>query len=233
MILRVTPSTLSGEVSAPPSKSLSARFIAAALLADSPSMIHGMSESDDTTSALEMAAVLGAEIELGKEAIRISPTPGGIPRPRAKELNAGESGLAARMFAPIAALANTSILLTGKGTLLSRPIEMVTDGLQKLGVSIAEAHTLPLEIEGPLVGGEIHLDGSVSSQFLTGLLLALPYAEKDSKVTVKGITSRPYIDMTLEVLRTFDLDYTHEISEGIDVFHIPSSQTGRGGNFNI
>ena len=66
MILRVTPSTLSGEVSAPPSKSLSARFIAAALLADSPSMIHGMSESDDTTSALEMAAVLGAEIELGK-----------------------------------------------------------------------------------------------------------------------------------------------------------------------
>ena len=233
MILRVTPSTLSGEVSAPPSKSLSARFIAAALLADSPSMIHGMSESDDTTSALEMAAVLGAEIELGKEAIRISPTPGGIPRPRAKELNAGESGLAARMFAPIAALANTSILLTGKGTLLSRPIEMVTDGLQKLGVSIAEAHTLPVEIEGPLVGGEIHLDGSVSSQFLTGLLLALPYAEKDSKVTVKGITSRPYIDMTLEVLRTFDLDYTHEISEGIDVFHIPSSQTGRGGNFNI
>ena len=137
------------------------------------------------------------------------------------------------MFAPIAALANTSILLTGKGTLLSRPIEMVTDGLQKLGVSIAEARTLPVEIEGPLVGGEIHLDGSVSSQFLTGLLLALPYAEKDSKVTVEGITSRPYIDMTLEVLQTFDLDYTHEISEGLDVFHIPSSQAGRGGNFNI
>ena len=64
MILRVTPSTLSGDIAVPPSKSLSARFIAASLLADSPSMIHGISESDDTTSALEMAAVLGAEIEL-------------------------------------------------------------------------------------------------------------------------------------------------------------------------
>jgi len=233
MILRVTPSTLSGEIAVPPSKSLSARFIAASLLADSPSMIHGISESDDTTSALEMAAVLGGEIELGKEAIRITPTPGGIPRPRAKELNAGESGLAARMFAPIAALANTPILLTGKGTLLSRPIEMVSDGLQKLGVSCAASLNLPLELEGPLVGGEIHLDGSGSSQFLTGLLLALPYAENDSKVTVKSLTSRPYIDMTLEVLRTFDLDYTHDISEEIDVFHIPSNQTGRGGNFNI
>ena len=233
MILRVTPSTLSGEVSAPPSKSLSARFIAAALLADSPSMIHGISESDDTTSALEMAAVLGAEIELGKEAIRITPTAGGIPRPRSQELNAGESGLAARMMAPIAALANTTILLTGKGTLLSRPMDMVTDGLQKLGASCAASHTLPLELEGPLVGGDIHLDGSVSSQFLTGLLLALPYAENDSKVTVKGITSRPYIDMTLEVLRTFDLDYTHETSDETDVFHIPSNQTGRGGNFSI
>ena len=144
MILRVTPSTLSGEVSAPPSKSLSARFIAAALLADSPSMIHGISESDDTTSALEMAAVLGAEIELGKEAIRITPTAGGIPRPRSQELNAGESGLAARMMAPIAALANTTILLTGKGTLLSRPMDMVTDGLQKRGAPCPASHTLRL-----------------------------------------------------------------------------------------
>ena len=233
MILRVSPSTLSGEVTAPPSKSLSARFITAALLAGSPSMIYGISESNDTTSALELAASLGAEIELGKEAIRITPTQGGIPRPRTKELNAGESGLAARMFAPIAALSNTSVLLTGEGTLLTRSISMVTEGLQKLGVSCSSGDTLPLEIEGPLKGGDIHIDGSVSSQFLTGLLLALPYAENDSKITVKGAISRPYIDMTLEVMRTFDLDYTHETLEGLDVFHIPSNQTAQGGDFNI
>ena len=233
MILRVSPSILSGEVSAPPSKSLSIRFIAAALLADSPSMIYGVSESDDTTSALELAAALGAEIELGKDAIRITPTPSGIPRPRKEELNAGESGLAARMFAPIAALASSSIVITGKGTLLDRPIGMVSKGLQKLGATCSSVSTLPIEIEGPIVGGEIEIDGSQSSQFLTGLLFALPYAEKDSIVTVKGLTSRPYIDMTLEVMRTFDLDYKHETSERCDVFHIPSGQIGRGGTFNI
>ena len=232
MILRVSPSTLSGEISAPPSKSLSARFIAAGLLADSPSMIYGLSESDDTTSALELAASLGAEIELGKEAIRIIPTLGGIPRPRSKELNAGESGLAARMFAPIAALSNSSVLITGNGTLLSRPFSMVTEGLHKLGVT-STGSTLPIEIEGPLKGGDIHIDGSVSSQFLTGLLLALPYAENDSKVTVINVTSRPYIEMTLEVMRTFDLDYKHETSEGLDIFHIPSNQTAKGGEFNV
>jgi len=233
MILRVSPSTLSGEISVPPSKSLSARFIAAGLLAESPSMIYGLSESDDTTSALELAASLGAEIELGKNAIRITPTIGGIPRPRNKELNAGESGLAARMFAPIAALSNSSVLLTGDGTLLSRPFSMVTEGLQKLGVNCTSGSNLPIEIEGPLKGGDINIDGSVSSQFLTGLLLALPYAENDSKVTVIDATSRPYIDMTLEVMRTFDLDYKHEKSEGLDVFHIPSNQTAKGGEFKI
>lgn len=233
MILRIAPSTLSGEVSAPPSKSLSARFIAAALLADSPSMIHGVSESDDTTSALGLAAELGAEIELGKDAIRITPTPHGIPRPRNEELNAGESGLSARMFAPIAALTSSSIVLTGKGTLLDRPIGMVVEGLQKLGATCNSASTLPIKIEGPIVGGEIDIDGSLSSQFLTGLLLALPYAEKDSIVTVQGLTSRPYIDMTLEVMRTFDLDYKHEKTDECDIFHIPSGQTACGGTFNI
>jgi 3-phosphoshikimate 1-carboxyvinyltransferase len=137
------------------------------------------------------------------------------------------------MFAPIAALASSSIVLTGKGTLLDRPIGMVAEGLQKLGATCSSVSTLPIEIEGPILGGEIEIDGSQSSQFLTGLLFALPYAEKDSIITVRGLTSRPYIDMTLEVMRTFDLDYKHETSESCDTFRIPSGQIARGGTFNI
>jgi len=226
MIIRVSPNTLSGEITAPPSKSLSARFIAAALLADTPTMLHGLSECDDTTAALSIAASLGADIELGKDAVNIIPCPSSIPRPRGKELNAGESGLAARMFAPIIALSQEKISLTGEGSLLNRPFEMVTNGLQALGVKVS-GEKLPLSIEGPLMGGDIEIDGSVSSQFLTGLLFALPFADKDSKVVVHNLKSRPYIDMSLEVMQAFELDYTHESLDSLDTFSIPAGQTSR------
>ena len=227
MIIRISPSTLSGEVTAPPSKSLSARFIAAALLAESPTMLHGLSDCDDTTAALSIAAELGAEIELGSDSILITPCPSSIPRPRSEKLNACESGLAARLFAPIAALSLETLTMTGEGSLMKRPFEMVSSGLASLGVKTTGGKTLPLTLEGPLVGGEIEIDGSISSQFLTGLLLALPYAEQDSKVVVKNLTSRPYIDMTLEVMQAFDLDYVHEKHETQDTFFIPAGQTAR------
>ena len=225
MIIRVSPSALSGEVTAPPSKSLSARFIAAALLADTPTMLHGLSDCDDTTTALSIAAELGAEIELGGNAVRITPFPSSIPRPRSEKLNAGESGLAARLFAPIASLSLDKLTIIGEGTLRKRPFDMVTHGLAKLGVKTTGGNKLPITIEGPLVGGEIEVDGSVTSQFLTGLLLALPYAEMDSRIVVHNLTSRPYMEMTLEVMQTFGLDCTHETLNSYDTFIIPAGQT--------
>jgi len=233
--MRVSPCTLSGTIQAPPSKSLSARFIAAALLANSQTKLYGLSECDDTTSALQISALLGAEIELGKNAILITPSKGGIPRPRHNVINAGESGLAARLFAPIAALSLDKVSLSGERTLLDRPFDMVIDGLSSLGITVNSLDgLLPIEIEGPISGGEITIDGSVSSQFLTGLLLALPYAEKDSIITVNNLTSRPYVEMTMEVMSTCGLDYTHtESNTGIDTFHIPANQTASGGEFSI
>jgi len=235
MIIRVSPSLLSGQVNVPSSKSLSARFIAAALLADSPSKLFGLSDCDDTTAALEMAALLGAEIELGKDAILITPCENGIPRPRSESINAGESGLAARMFAPLAALASDKVIMNGTGSLLHRPFSMVSDGLESVGASIKSNNgLLPLEINGPILGGNFTIDGSESSQFLTGLLLALPYAQEDSIITVNNLVSRPYMKMTLEVMTTFGLDYTHtENSSGVDTLHIPANQTASGGEFAI
>lgn len=234
MIITVNPSTLSGSITAPSSKSLSQRFIAAALLANSPTKLYGVSYCDDCTSALQMAASLGADIELGSDAILITPTPNGIPALRTTELNAGESGLGFRMFAPIAALSPEKTTITGEGTLLNRESTTLITGLTELGATITSNNGLPpLHIDGHIKGGSIGIDGSVGSQFITGLLLALPYAEKDSTLTVANLVSRPYVEMTLETMDTFGLDYKHEEKEGIDIFHIPANQSASGGEFSI
>ena len=234
MILRVSPSFLSGEVAAPSSKSLSQRFIAASLLASGPCKIFGMSDCNDSTAALEIAANLGAEIELGTNAILITPSPNGIPRPRQSELSAGESGLSLRMFSAFVALSSDTVVLSGNKTLLSRDQTQITAGLQALGVSVeSTSGKPPLAITGPIMGGEVSIDGTGGSQFLTGLLLALPYADHDSFIRVKDLVSRPYMNMTLEVMSTFEIDFTHEEKEGEDLFHIPGNQSGKAGEYAI
>jgi len=234
MILRVSPSLLSGQVAAPSSKSLSQRFIAASLLASGPCKIFGLSDCNDSTAALEIAANLGAEIELGTNAILLTPSPNGIPRPRQSELSARESGLSLRMFSAFVALSSETVVFSGNKTLLSRDQTLITTGLQALGASADSNNGKPpLTITGPITGGEVSLDGKGGSQFLTGLLLALPYADHDSVIHVKDLVSRPYMSMTLEVMSTFELDYTHEEKDGEDVFHIPGNQSGKGGEYAI
>jgi 3-phosphoshikimate 1-carboxyvinyltransferase len=234
MILRVSPSLISGQISVPSSKSLSQRFIAASLLAGEPTKIYGLSDCNDSTAALEIAANLGAEIELGSNAILITPSPNGIPSPRTTSLSAGESGLSFRMFSAFIALCNEQITFTGHGSLLSRDQTLISSGLLALGAqSTSNQGKPPLTITGPILGGEITIDGSNGSQFLTGLLLALPYADIDSTIHVKNLVSRPYVEMTLEVMSTFDLDFTHEENDDEDIYHIPGNQSALGGEFAI
>lgn len=234
MILKVRPSKLSGSVKAPSSKSISQRFIAAALLASDPSRLFNYSECDDCTAAIKLALDLGAEIELAQSGIGVIPSEGGIPRPRTNELSAGESGLSFRLFSAIAALSSEEITLNAEGTLCSRPQQFVADGLNALGATATlEDGKAPLNISDHIKGGEIEIDGSISSQFLTGLLLALPYAEEDSTVRVKGLVSRPYMEMTLEVMELFELDCKHTEEEGIDIFEIPGNQSAKGGDYVI
>jgi 3-phosphoshikimate 1-carboxyvinyltransferase len=234
MILKVRPSQLSGSVKAPSSKSLSQRFIAAALLANEPSRLFNYSECDDCTAAMKIALDLGAEIELAQSGIGVTPSGGGIPQPRTNELSAGESGLSFRLFSAIAALSSEELTLNAEGTLLNRPQQFVADGLNALGAkaSLSEGKA-PLSITDHLKGGEFELDGSTSSQFLTGLLLALPYAEKDSVLKVQGLVSRPYIEMTLEVMEMFELDCKHTESEDVDIFEIPGNQSAKGGDYLV
>ncbi len=218
----VGPGSVIGAVTVPASKSYFQRAIAAALLADGETVLVARGRCDDTRAALGAAAALGAHITERTEsewAIRGGIAPTGAP------VHCGESGLALRMFAPIAALADRSVTLTAEGSLLQRPVAMAASPLADLGVRVETAGGFPpITVHGPLQGGEAVVDGSVSSQVLTGLLMALPCTKTDSLLTVTGLSSRPYIAMTIEVLAAFGISI--EWQEG-DRFFIPGRQRYR------
>lgn len=207
MIVTVYPSDLEGTVRAPGSKSLMQRFIVASLLSEGYSTLHHPAENDDSFHALKCAALLGAEAELFEDKIRIE---GGKHQPPAP-LNVGESGLGMRLFTPVAAMAGFPITITGEGSLLTRPLTAFEDIFPKLGARIETTNGhLPAMVHGPFKGGTTTLDGSISSQFLSGLLMALPLAKEDSILIVNDLKSIPYIDMTLEVLKTYGIEIQHE-----------------------
>jgi 3-phosphoshikimate 1-carboxyvinyltransferase len=121
------------------------------------------------------------------------------------EVNCGESGLGLRMFAPIIALSNKAIRVRGEGSLLSRPMDFFDEIFPQLGIRVvSNKGKLPLEIQGPLQPRNIEIDGSLSSQFLTGLLLSYVAAgAKDVAIRVHNLKSKPYIDLTLQVMKHF------------------------------
>jgi 3-phosphoshikimate 1-carboxyvinyltransferase len=198
----VYPSKIGGTITAPASKSVMQRAIAAALLSDGESVISHPSFCDDSMAAMRVAEGLGASVERKSNEVIIR---GGI-NPATDTLNCGESGLCIRMFTPIAALTGKKMILIGEGSLTGRPVSGIENALEKLGVSIrSNGGLLPVEVSSILKGGVAEVDGSVSSQFLTGLLMALPLAEKDSIIKVADLKSREYIDITIDVLKKFGI----------------------------
>ncbi|MDR0955134.1 MAG: 3-phosphoshikimate 1-carboxyvinyltransferase [Rikenellaceae bacterium] len=216
-----------GTLTAPASKSYAQRAIAAALLAEGASELHHFDLCGDSVAALETARRLGARIYFNDRYYVIE---GGL-NPHSDTLNIGESGLAARLFAPIAALCTRPITLTGQGSILRRPFAAIEGPLMRLGVEVeTSGGFLPVRIQGPIHGGEIWVDGSQGSQLLTGLLVALPLGEKDSVIQVHDLKSKPYIDMTIEVLKAFGVEVSHE---NYEQFYIPGGQTYTPTVYNI
>ena len=202
----IKPSVIKGKIKAPASKSMMQRAIATALLAEGKTVLHNPSFCDDSVSSLDVARCLGAEIVRRKDFVVIK---GGF-HPICGELNCGEAGLCVRMFTPIASLHTKELILTGKGSLLSRPVSMVEKPLHDLGASCETNNgLLPIKVKGPLIGGRATVDGSVSSQFLSGLLIALPHAKNNTDLIVDSLKSRPYIDMTIQVLESFGIEITN------------------------
>jgi 3-phosphoshikimate 1-carboxyvinyltransferase len=228
MDITVHPSSLKGEVDAPPSKSLTQRAIAAGLLARGTTVIHNPSFCNDSMAAMNMAGALGAFITSEHGSITVQ---SGIRPVSQVTLHCGESGLALRMFAPIAALLSDNATLSGEGSLLRRPVNMIVAALSQLGV---EAKTrggfLPVTLTGRLRGDLAVIDGSTGSQLLTGLLMALPLAGEESKIQVNGLRSRPYISLTLKLLEDFGITVDNR---NFSHFSIPGNQSYRAREYNI
>lgn len=220
MIVSIHPSNISGTIQAPASKSSMQRACAAALLHHGETIIQHPGHSNDDLAAIELIQQMGAIASSQDKALLINSK--GV-RPAANEVNCGESGLGIRMFAPIIALSDQEITIKGEGSLLRRPMDFFDEVLPKLGVAIHSNNgRLPLKIRGPLQPRNIEIDGSLSSQFLTGLLMAYSAANAaDVSIKVNNLKSRPYIDLTLDVMEKFGLKVPE--NKNYDEFYFSSS----------
>ncbi len=228
----INSSEINGTVCAPPSKSAMIRAVALCLLADGESIIKNPSHCTDSLAAMNIASLLGAGIKRKGEFIAIDGN-NGLKKKQIKEttLNCSESGLCMRMFTPIAGLLDREIVLDGEGTLVLRPMAMVEE-LVKLGASCTTNQGFPpVTIKGPISSGNYIISGSESSQFLTGLMIALPLCDGDSEIRVKDLKSRPYVRMTIEMMREFGVDCSY--NEEFNRFFIKGNQRYKAKEYSV
>lgn len=220
MIATVHPNRLSGAQIAPASKSSMQRACAAALLHQGTTRIFNPGHSNDDLAAIDVIQKLGATVHVDKNEMHVSSK--GV-HPIEPTMNCGESGLGIRMFTPIAALSHHAIKIDGKGSLVKRPMHFFDEIFPSIGVNIiSQAGYLPIQIKGPLKPSTITVDGSLSSQFLTGLLMA--YAASgttDTVIHVQDLKSKPYIDLTLSVLNAFGWKVQHQNYERFEFLAHP------------
>ena len=207
----VKPSRITGSITTPPSKSMAHRLIIAAGLAEGESIIHNVALSEDIKATIGCLEALGASVKKsGDKSLEITGTD---PRnSKGASLNCNESGSTLRFMIPIAAMAEEEMRFSGTETLMKRPLSVYEDIFKKQGLGFKKSSD-GLVIKGRLSGGEFEIPGDISSQFITGLLMALPLAEGDSIIKTCGeLESRPYVDMTLEALRAYGIkaDWTDE-----------------------
>lgn len=220
MNIRITPSMLEGTVSIPASKSYAHRAIICAALADGCSEISGVTMSKDITATIEAMKALGAAVEqVSEDTLRVSGVSG---IPAAADIDCNESGSTLRFIIPIAAALGVESRFFGRGRLPQRPIDIYTRELGNHGITFDYDHTMPFGISGKLTSGKYYIEGDVSSQFITGLLFALPLLEQDSEIiiTTEKLESKPYIDITAECMKKFGIT-VEETAEG---YHISGGQ---------
>lgn len=213
MNVTLHPSNIQGNIQTAASKSSMQRACAAALLHKGKSILLNPGKSNDDLAALDVITTLGATIRHLKDG-SIEITSHGM-EPVNGEMNCGESGLGIRMFTPLAALSPKQITINGSGSLLTRPMHFFDEIFPQLEISITSNDgKLPLQIQGPLTPKDITIDGSLSSQFLTGLLMAYSKAisqqetrnqKPETRISVSNLKSKPYIDLTLQVMKDFGM----------------------------
>ena len=220
---------IEGEVNLPGSKSLSNRALLLAALAEGTTRITNLLESDDTRHMLNALKQLGIDTTLSEDKTECTVVGNGGPlmNDAFEELFLGNAGTAMRPLCAALCLGKGDYLLTGEPRMKERPIGHLVDALRQAGAKINYLENEgypPLQIEAnALKGGEVSIDGTISSQFLTALLMAAPMAQKDMKITILGeLVSKPYIDITLHLMKAFGVDVEND---NYETFKIKGRQT--------
>lgn len=208
--IKISPSILNGRVLIPPSKSAAHRMLLCASLSQGKSVISPACHSADIDATINAATTLGAKITEENDSFTVyGINYNSLPKEHIT-IDCGESGSTLRFIIPIAAALGVNATFVGHGRLPSRPINELTDLLSQNGV-VCSSNCLPLTICGKLTVGEYYISGNISSQYLTGLLLALPLVGSNSSVTLTTpLESAGYIDMTIESMRHFGVNCLKE-----------------------
>lgn len=207
MDIKISPSKLNGTVEIPASKSYAHRALICAALADGNSVISGVTMSKDIEATIGAMTALGADFTVNNDSSIV--VRGVNSSVSTAEIDCNESGSTLRFIIPVAAALGTKSEFFGRGRLPERPIDIYIRELSKNGIIFDYNNTMPFSIDGKLNSGVYEIEGDVSSQFITGLLFALPLLEGDSviKLTSK-LESKPYADITIECLKRFGIEVT-------------------------
>ncbi|MDX1408009.1 MAG: hypothetical protein R3330_07745, partial [Saprospiraceae bacterium] len=200
MQVTVIPSDVKGSVHANPSKSHAQRAVAIAALAEGETELRDIGRSEDVTAAIEVARHICPRIERTGDTLAIH----GGRRLSSRTWHCRESGFSLRAYTAIAGLFDETITLTGEGSLGTRPVDFMRAPIEKLGGRFTTSQgSLPITVTGPISAGIAEVDGALSSQFLSGLLMTLPLLEGNSQLHVNNLRSKPYVDLTLATMSSF------------------------------
>ncbi len=217
MTVNCTPSALSGKISAISSKSDAHRLLICAALSQKETKIYCNVMSKDIAATLNCLKAMGTDISVKGNEITVKPN----SFKNQAELDCGESGSTLRFLMPVVSALGIDTILSGRGRLPERPISPLKEEMEKKGVEFLTGKDFPLHLKGQLQAGDYEIAGNVSSQFITGLLFALPMLSGDSKIKlIPPVQSRSYLNITLKALRKFGI----EIAEEENIYIIKGNQ---------
>lgn len=222
------------KIAVPGSKSYTNRALLIASLAKGESVLTNVLHSDDTKVMIDALRELGVKITEEGTTLRIKGCNGKFKKPK-KELYFGNAGTGVRFMASTLAIQNFECTITGNPRMLNRPIKGLVDALRQGGAEIEYLGTEgfpPLRIKGGFEGGKIQIPGNTSSQYVSSLLLISPYTKKPTDIVVgKNLVSKPYVDMTIEIMRAFNVTKGKRLK--YQRFIISNKTSYRGTTYNI
>lgn len=222
MNLEIIKSNLKGKVYAPTSKSLFHRALIVACISKGESILYGDYSSDDVIATINALKSLGAKFDFKDREIVVHP----IEKVETAKIDCGESGSTLRFILPLAAAFGVKATFGGRGKLGNRPIGELLEELK--GIKTDYDGGLPFSINGKLENGDYEIDGSESSQFVSGLMMSMLTLDGEHKLKLKGLKSRPYVDLTLSVITAFG----GKVEQDNGDYHIDGSAL-KGREFDI